>query len=308
VASDKKLVVGLIGCGNWGKNILRDLLTLDVEVHVVVVHITRTPELLAMGANKVTTNIDDLSGVDGIVVATPVSTRAEVIGAALNFDVPVFTEKPLTDNLVAANKLATLAPNRLFVMDKWRYHPGVLTLKELVNSGKIGKPLGIRTTRTQWGSSHVDPDCTWMLLPHDLSIALEIFGAIPEAKASIAWLHQGLVVGLIGHLNFSDNKWMSVEVGVAVPGFNRRVEIVGEESCAVLAGGWVEEVIVTPTKIGSDPISQPVFARGELPLMSELRAFVEHLRGGPPPVSSVQEGMANVRAISDLRTLAGLPQ
>jgi hypothetical protein len=48
------------------------------------------------------------------------------------------------------------------------------------------------------------------------------------------------------------------------------------------------------------PISQ------ELPLLRELRTFVEHLQGGPPPRSSAAEGALVVSAIADLRRLAGL--
>ncbi len=56
---------------------------------------------------------------------------------------------------------------------------------------------------------------------------------------------------------------------------------------------------------GSDDELRPVSA--ELPLLRELRAFVEHLGGGPPPRSSAAEGAAIVQAISELRLLAGLP-
>ena len=45
----------------------------------------------------------------------------------------------------------------------------------------------------------------------------------------------------------------------------------------------------------------------ELPLLRELRAFLDHLDGGPPPRSSAAEGAAIVRTISELRLLAGLP-
>jgi hypothetical protein len=43
----------------------------------------------------------------------------------------------------------------------------------------------------------------------------------------------------------------------------------------------------------------------ELPLLRELRAFVEHLDGGPPPRSSAAEGVEIVRRIAELRSMAG---
>ena len=54
------------------------------------------------------------------------------------------------------------------------------------------------------------------------------------------------------------------------------------------------------------PRSGPIST--ELPLLRELRAFVEHLRGGPPPRSSAREGAEIVETIAELRSLAGLPR
>lgn len=44
----------------------------------------------------------------------------------------------------------------------------------------------------------------------------------------------------------------------------------------------------------------------ELPLLRELRAFVRHLDGGPPPKSNVGEAAMTVTALADLRELAGI--
>ncbi|TMK26548.1 MAG: hypothetical protein E6G64_14425 [Actinobacteria bacterium] len=46
----------------------------------------------------------------------------------------------------------------------------------------------------------------------------------------------------------------------------------------------------------------------EFPLLRELRAFVEHLEGGPPPRSSAAEGAAEVAVVERLRQLAGLAE
>ena len=45
---------------------------------------------------------------------------------------------------------------------------------------------------------------------------------------------------------------------------------------------------------------------GDWPLERELRAFVEHLAGGPPPRSSAADGLLIVRRLAELRELAGL--
>jgi hypothetical protein len=43
-----------------------------------------------------------------------------------------------------------------------------------------------------------------------------------------------------------------------------------------------------------------------MPLLRELRAFLEHLDGGPPPRSSAAEGTRIVEVVEGLRALAGI--
>src|ERR1041384_6958925 len=118
--------VGLVGCGRWGVNILRDLRSLGCDVPVVA----RSQESVARardgGASAVVRDVSELSHVDGIVVATTTSSHAEVVEAALDHGVPVFVEKPVCTDSQRAVRLSELGGGRLFVMDKWRYHPGVL--------------------------------------------------------------------------------------------------------------------------------------------------------------------------------------
>jgi len=117
--------IGLVGCGRWGKNILRDLCALGCEVAVVACSAESRANAGAGGAASIVGSIGELPEVAGVVVATPISTHAAVAEEALGLGVPVFVEKPLADDPLAAERLATAAAGRLFVMDKWRYHPGV---------------------------------------------------------------------------------------------------------------------------------------------------------------------------------------
>lgn len=152
------MVVGLVGCGNWGRHILRDLVALDCEVPVVA----RSRESIARaeegGAATIVEDIASLPNLDGVVVATSTSTHAAVLGEVLGHDVPVFCEKPLTNDPVAAAHLAARAPDRLFVMDKWRYHAGVGELAAIVRERRLGQVAGVRTVRVGWGTSHIDAD------------------------------------------------------------------------------------------------------------------------------------------------------
>ena len=73
----------------------------------------------------------------------------------------------------------------------------------------------------------------------------------------------------------------------------------------MLGGGWDEHITVY--REGSGGVEEErIETPGELPLLAELRAFVEHLGGGTPPRSSAAEGAATVAAIAGLRRLPGI--
>ena len=286
--------IGLVGCGRWGKQILRDLCALGCDVAVVTRSAGSRAGAEAGGAASAIGSIGDLPEVDGIVVATPVSTHAAVVEEALGLDVPVFVEKPLTNDPVAAERLAAAADGRLFVMDKWRYHPGVELLGELARSGELGQVVGLRTTRIGWERKR-DVDQIWVLAPHDVAIGLEILGEIPPPRAAVA--SRDALLGLLG-----ERPWQALDVSGRSRARRREVVLVCEEGAAALDDSYDDHVTVVHSE--GEPELRPVSA--ELPLLRELQAFLKHLAGGPPPRSSAGEGVAVVRAISELRELAGL--
>lgn len=251
---------------------------------------------------------DELPPVDGLVVATPTSTHAAVIEELLPLGVPIFVEKPMTDDAGGAARLAEIASDRLFVMDKWRYHPGVELLAGIARSGELGPVLGLRTTRVGWGMPHADTDGIWTLAPHDLSIALEVLVTIPPPRSAIAERPGDQATGLIGVLG--DEPWFVFEVSVRHRERRREVRLHCRDGVAVLSDGYADHVRVTRgsalkgPEVYEEEELRPI--RGELPLLRELRAFVEFLDGGPPPRSSAAEGAAAVRALVQVRALAGL--
>mgnify|MGYP005856293287 CR=1 FL=1 len=258
----------------------------------------------AGGAAAVVPDQRSLPDVDGLVVATSTSVHAQAVEEALVRGVPVFVEKPLCDDAVAAERLASLGDGRLFVMDKWRYHPGVRELAAIVREERLGPVRGLRTVRVGWGRVHDDVDASWVLAPHDLSIALEVLGDVPEPRAAVADAAGSTVAGLDAILAAGD-AWHVLSVSERSPAHRRVVALHCDEGVAVLGDGWDEHVtVIRPSRNG--PHEERVATPGELPLLAELRAFDEHLRGGPPPATSARDGARIVAAISRLRTLAGV--
>jgi predicted dehydrogenase len=288
--------VGLVGCGRWGRHVLRDLLALGARVAVADPDAAARAAAERAGAHALP-DAASLPALDGYVVATPATTHAAVAGALVARGRPVFVEKPLATDPAEARRLAAAAPERLFVMDKWRYHAGVRALAALARGGELGEVHGLETVREQCGHAHADADALWTLAPHDLSIALEVLGAVPEPRAAVAageppehW------VALLGTA-----PWLALRVSVRAPRRRRAVRLHGERGVALLEDGDPPRLVVT--RSGAPGEARPV--EGEAPLRAELRAFLDHLDGGPPPKSAAAEGARAVEVVARLRVLAG---
>jgi predicted dehydrogenase len=299
--------VGLVGCGKWGRFILRDLVALGCRVTVLARSDATARRAKEGGAMDVVGAVDDLPDLDGVIVAVPAVDHAEVVDSVLDRGVPVFVEKPLTvDPVWAANLAAAPTADRVFVMDKWRYHPGVELLRDIARSGELGAVVGLETTRIGWGNPHADIDGIWHLAPHDLAIVLEILGSIPEPHSARTDRAHGALAGIVAL--FGEEPWVRMEVGTRSVRRIRSVTLRCENGIAALMDGYGDHLEILTGYPSRDREPEPVhrpFAM-EMPLLRELRVFVDHLRGGPPPRSSAVEGAMMVTTIATLRKLAGV--
>src|SRR5579872_6377182 len=295
--------IALAGCGRWGRSILRDLLSLGCDVSVADPDADARHLAQVAGARRLAADIRDLPQVDGVVIAATTRAHAAVIDAALERQVPIFVEKPMVPSLVDAQRLAASAEGRLFVMDKWRYHPGIEELRRLRESGELGRPLGMHLHQVGWGMPHRDVDVTWILLPHCLTIALEVLGSVPKARYAFAEQQQGNALSLHGVLGDSvDGPWATMEVSVRSPIKRREFHLHCEHGVA-----WLDEASAGHIKIargagvtnGNATGVEKRQVSAELPLLRELRVFVDHIKGGPPPRSSAREGALTVERICE---------
>src|SRR5215831_2161391 len=117
----------LVGCGRWGRNILRDLVSLGRPA-IVVDPSAEARQAAAPMARATHADLDIEEDVCCVIVATPATRHIGVIERAARWQRPIFVEKPLATRIEDAERALELAGDRLFVMDKWRYHPGVEAL------------------------------------------------------------------------------------------------------------------------------------------------------------------------------------
>lgn len=301
--NERELTVGLVGCGHWGINILRDLLVLGCRVVVVARGDGSSERAVAGGASAVVADVSEMPDVDGVVVATPSTTHGPIVEHLLERDVPIFVEKPLAPDADVVARIAARGGDRVFEMHKWRYHPGIEALAEIARSGMLGDVVGLQTVRKSWGENPDDVDAVWHLVPHDLSIALEVLGAVPSPRAAVTHSDDGRLVGLVALLG--DEPWHVVDMSARAPSRCREVTLYLEDGTAQLVDPLDDALIVRRGKpVGMDVgAEERIPISTEWPLLRELRAFAEHLAGGPPPRSNVAESIVIARALEALHAV-----
>lgn len=300
--------IALIGCGRWGRYILRDLINIGCTVPVVEISEQGRKNAVQGNAQCVLASVQELTGedpVDGIVIAVTTRAHFEVIQQCRSYfpQIPIFCEKPLTVNSAECLQLQQdSAP--IFVMDKWRYHTGILTLAQTVRSGIYGDILGIRTERLGWGIPHLDVNPVWILMPHDLSIVYEILGTLPSVMYAHCHRIGEQIVGMDAILKEN----ISLRVSIASPVRRRCVEVLCERGVLSFSDDANGEIsIATGPFLEGDrePERRRISYEDSMPLFSELEAFVRYLSGqGDPPRSSLAEGALAISRIEEMFRLS----
>jgi len=299
--------IGLIGCGRWGKLILRDLKTLGCNVAVFDTSSTSINNTIEHHADHIVTTINEFEALnmDGFIVATPTENHAAVIEELIPYKKPIFTEKPFTNNLEAANKLIQKARDFIFVMDKWKYHNGIIKLAELVNTGNYGNIKQVILKRTQWSSPHEDVDPVWILLPHDISIVQFLLGETPEAVyATGNILKKDYLNSLYAVLKAKDTR-IIIETSADSVVTERSVSIVCEKGSLLLSNPYTEHILVL-RKNGYPPKTEPekITFEPNMPLFDEISQFIKYLSDQTTCLhSTATEGFETVRLITELRKM-----
>jgi len=190
--------VGVIGCGYWGPNLLRNLAEHEGLELGWICDLDKD-RLAAMGrrypAARQTADCQALfsdPSLDAVVIATPVWTHYPFAKAALEAGKHVLVEKPLTASVAEAEELVELAERNgltLMVDHTFIYTGAVRKIKELVTSGELGDLLYFDATRINLGLFQNDINVVWDLAPHDFSIMDFVLARQPLAVAATGSCH-----------------------------------------------------------------------------------------------------------------------
>jgi predicted dehydrogenase len=190
--------VGVVGYGYWGPNLVRNFSEVP-GCRVVAVSDIRADRLAQVKsrypAAKTPADYRELltdSGVDAVVIATPVSTHFDLAMQALNAGKHVFLEKPMTTSVEQAERLLDYATRcqRIIMVDHTFVFTGaVRKIKELIDTEQLGQLYYYDSVRINLGIFQHDVNVLWDLAAHDLSIMDYILGVQPSVVAATGIAH-----------------------------------------------------------------------------------------------------------------------
>ena len=171
--------VGVIGCGYWGPNLIRNFISCpETELKWVCdLEEKRLKEVLRPYPGvRATTNVADIindEDVQAIAIATPVHTHHSIAKDVLESGKHVLIEKPMAASVREGEDLVNTAEKRnlrLMCDHIFCYTGAVRKIQEIVKSGLLGNLLYFDSVRVNLGLFQQDVNVVWDLAPHDLSI------------------------------------------------------------------------------------------------------------------------------------------
>jgi predicted dehydrogenase len=180
--------LAVIGCGYWGPNLVRNFIQSNKVNQLVCCdmepkRLDRMKGLYPMvEVRSDYRELLDMPDLDAVAIATPVKTHHPIAKEFLLRGKHVFIEKPLTHSYEAALELIHLAEEKekvLMVGHTFEYTAAVNKVKEIIESGELGKVLYISCIRVNLGLFQPDINVIWDLAPHDISIILYLMGEVP---------------------------------------------------------------------------------------------------------------------------------
>jgi predicted dehydrogenase len=323
--SNKKVLnVGVVGCGYWGPNLVRNFRQ-SPECNLKVLcdasesrlnHMRRLyPDL------GTTTKFDDLlndSEIDAVVIATPVRFHYTMAKAALSAGKHVFIEKPMARTEAEAAELISMAEQQgliLMIGHTFLFSPAVRRMKEIISAGDIGEVQYIAARRLNLGLFQKDINVAWDLAPHDISILLHLLDELPQSVSCQGSSHvtKGIEDVTMMHLNFRKNRCAFIHNSWLDPKKVRQMTVVGSQRMIVYDDTEpLEKLKIYDARVEVPPHydtfaeftysyhygdSYVPYVKQDEPLKLECQHFLECIAEGKTPITNGRLGMEVVRIL-----------
>jgi predicted dehydrogenase len=320
----KTINVGVVGCGYWGPNLIRNFRALhDCKMKVICDQdVNRLKQLKALYPEVQTeTSFEKVladKSIDALIIATPVRFHYKMAKASLEAGKHTFIEKPMASSSAECEELNEIAEKNgltLMIGHTFLYSSPVRKIKEIVMSGDIGQIQYISSRRLNLGLYQKDINVAWDLAPHDLSIILYIMEQAPLSVNCRGNCHitPGIEDVTNMALTFSNNQLATVQNSWLDPRKVREMTIVGTRRMIVYDDVEpLEKIKIYDARVDRPPhyntfaeftysyhygdIYVP-YVKQEEPLKVECQHFLDCINTGASPISNGQRGLELVKIL-----------
>lgn len=320
----KPINLGVIGCGYWGPNLIRNFRSLpDCNLRMIFDLDTKRLKHFKTLYPEIEGHTDyrhSLNGarLDAVVIATPVRLHHKMAKEILEAGKHTFIEKPMALSVRECEELIQIAERRgavLMVGHTFLYSPHVRRIKQIVLHGDIGEIQYIASRRLNLGLYQKDINVAWDLAPHDLSIILYIMDDLPISVncQGTANITTGIEDVINMSLMFPKNRFASIQNSWLDPKKVREMTIVGSRRMIVYDDVEPLEKIkiydtrvVTPPHYDTFAEFQYAYHYGDMyvphvqqeePLKIECQHFLDCISHGTIPLTNGKMGMELVRIL-----------
>ncbi|HEU5411798.1 MAG TPA: Gfo/Idh/MocA family oxidoreductase [Candidatus Acidoferrales bacterium] len=307
--SDKKVRVGVVGVGDFGRNHVRVFHDLP-EAEIIGIHDADPERARQIAAEFGTRAFSDLrqlaEQVDAATVAVPTSLHAEIASQFLESGVDVLVEKPIASSLQAADDLIALAKNNgriLQVGHLERFNPAITAVQQIVT-----RPLFFEVHRLGvFSPRSLDVDVVFDVMIHDLDVLLSLVNSpVRDIQAvGIPVLTEKVD---IAHARIEFESGAVANVTASRVSTERIRKLRFFQAREYISIDYTRQDVTRVRVVGEG--SQPAIdfeklpTRPEEPLKAELRSFVSAVRDRTAPLV---DGNAGRRALDlAVRVMTGI--
>ena len=308
--------IAVVGSGYWGKNLVRNFYELGV-LHTIC---DSNPSTLSTFKEKypevevesLFQNVLQNQAIDAVVIATPAETHFKMAKMTLLANKHVFVEKPLALYVNEAEELHQLALSqnlKLMIGHILLYHPAIIKLKEIINSGELGKINYVYSNRLNLGKIRSEENILWSFAPHDISAMLFLLDEMPCQVIAQGgnYLNQDITDVTMTMLSFKSGVKGHIFVSWLHPDKEQKLIIVGDKKMALFDDTLAQGKLQIHDK-GVDWINrQPVPRKNGItlvpldnsePLKAECEHFLHSITSDSTPKSDGNNGIKVLKVLN----------
>jgi len=324
--------IAIAGCGYWGPNLIRNYNNLS-DCNVIKV-CDKDENRLSHIKNlysgiETTTDFDSIISdktINAIAIATPVCFHYEMAKKSLEAGKHTFIEKPMASSVAECEELIAIAKKKkliLMVGHTFIYSTPVRKIKELIDSGELGRIQYVSSRRLNLGLFQKDINVAWDLAPHDISIILYIMNEVPISVNCQGKAHVNSNIEDVTNmtLNFKGKGLATIQSSWLDPNKIREFTIVGDKKMLVYDDlEPIEKIKIYDKRVEAPPYYdtfaefQYSYYYGDMhcpylklvePLKVECQHFLDCINTGEEPLSSGTDGLQVVQILeASSRSLA----